>query len=329
MPSYTLYLLSCAVIAALVPAAGTTALAAEDDIEEACQSLHPRPVYDYLARRGCVQAETRKRREEQESHAREEKARPCIADDLPRMEDLAAKVRAAVKPSMQLNEVQAALTLVLGTPGENDPATDDIKERVVVHKISTKCNSAFHFLINVRADRQGELRWLRVWSHNAPTGYQSGLDQRYTNDFESQRLQEQYQRSVEEEAVKRAQEQRMREIAAKEFENRQQNALRSMTISNQTATCTYFAVYLGEACKTVRFDLAVTNGSREVITAVSFGWIFLQEPGARCPMLSAKTTMNLRLQPGETTGMTFLAYDGPVSSTINYCLSATGVAVAP
>jgi hypothetical protein len=158
-------------------------------------------------------------------------------------------------------------------------------------------------------------------------GLRSKIYQRFRK---YQRLREQHQRALEEEAVQRAQEQRARDAAAYEFQQRQQNALRSITISNVTVTWVHpSVVYLGDCVfPGVRFDLAVTNGSREVITAVSFGWIFLQEPGAKCPVLSTKTTMNLNLRAGETTGL-ILYDDGARSVPPYYCLSITGVAMAP
>jgi len=188
--------------------------ASATEIEERCASRHPHSVWDFFARRDCIKAETRKEREELERRAKEERARPCIADDLSRMEGLATKAEAAVNAAMQLNEAQAALASILGRQGQIVPSKDDIKERVVVNAIHTKCDSPFHFLINVRADQQGKVRWLQIWAENAPTGYRSGLHPRYSVDFEAQRIEEQL-RAI------RAQEELKSQVAKAALEIRQ------------------------------------------------------------------------------------------------------------
>jgi hypothetical protein len=225
----------------------------------------------------------------------------------------------------------------LGSKGEIAPATDDIKERVLTYNIPTKCASKFHFLMNVRADQQGQLRWLRVWSNNAPAGYQAGLDQRYTNDFDAQRLAEQLQRFRDEEALKRSEEERKQQIAKSELERqqqiarlelerRQQNAARNTTVSNESAKCMNFLP--GDECSWVHFTFSVTNDSREIITKIFYAWAYVT-PGGGCPHLAAKYYQTMTVQPGETQWLSFDDHNGPVASRINYCLQVTGVDVMP
>ena len=57
------------------------------------------------------------------------------------MEAAAAEVKAAVKPESNMEEVQAVLELITGSAGRIQIPMDDIKERVLVTLISTKCDA--------------------------------------------------------------------------------------------------------------------------------------------------------------------------------------------
>lgn len=50
---------------------------------------------------------------------------------------------------------------------------DNIKEKVVVAKIATNCDSAFHYLINVRFSDAGVIKFFNVWPKNSPQGYKA------------------------------------------------------------------------------------------------------------------------------------------------------------
>ena len=60
------------------------------------------------------------------------------------------------------------------------PPKDNIRERILITTLRTKCASDFHFLINVRANADGIVMWYRAWPQSPPQGYQlsgSGFDE--------------------------------------------------------------------------------------------------------------------------------------------------------
>jgi hypothetical protein len=125
------------------------AFAASDEIEHYCTRTYPN-VWQYFAWKDCVKTEMQHEFEnrlerEKEEHARRraEEERPCLAADLSRMESLATNVKQAVKSEWSLEEVQAALTPIIGE-GRIQVSHDNNKERVLVNAIRTKCGSPFH-----------------------------------------------------------------------------------------------------------------------------------------------------------------------------------------
>lgn len=125
------------------------ALAASPGIEHRCTTKYP-SILQYFAWKDCVQTATQEELEEQlkrqiqeEARQREEQARPCVAADIGRMEGLPAKARAVVKPEWILEQVQLALDPILEMSGQIQVPGDNIKERVLVYSISTKCDASF------------------------------------------------------------------------------------------------------------------------------------------------------------------------------------------
>jgi lipoprotein NlpI len=124
-----------------------------------------------------------------------------------------------------------------------------------------------------------------------------------------------------------------------ELENRQVAALRSVKISETKIEC------YGNSCK---IDLAATNGSKEVVTGISFGWMFPSSQEVSCPaeLSTKKKESDIKLRPGETTWISIYATDAPpeppgVVSDLSqrhlypgpwmpkYCIKVTGVDIAP
>jgi hypothetical protein len=118
----------------------------------------------------------------------EARARTCVAADLPRMEKIARSIQGAVREDMKLEEVKALVDKLAGSIGELASPQDDIKEQVLVYVLPTGCEAAFHFLVNVRADNPGALRWFRVWAQDTPAGYPAGLHAEFSTGFEQIRL---------------------------------------------------------------------------------------------------------------------------------------------
>lgn len=238
-----------------------------------------------------------------------------VADDVKRMEALAASASKAVASGMNLDEAQKALASVLNYEGQILPSKSNIKERVLVSSIRTKCNSEFYFLINVSAAESGQLRRISVWSEKAPVGYPSGLDSRYSVDFDSQRNVEAREALIEEM-------QRLADVAQAELKKREDSVLKHVRIVQRSAKCTSF--YLS-TCRTVEFSLAVSNLSKETIVGLGFGWNFPLVASDKCPSeLSEKKVEDVRLGPGETAWVVINASDGPPTKDLNYCISLTG-----
>jgi hypothetical protein len=155
-----------------------------------CAELFPNVVTDYLARSECISAiDKRVEKQKSEERAAEAKqrrettARSCIADDIARMERLLDGIKTAIKADFEIksnNSVPYKLGDVQSLLREKWPnnfysvqaSENNIKEKVLIFKIKTTCDSEFHFLANIRADANDELQWYRVWIENAPKGYE-------------------------------------------------------------------------------------------------------------------------------------------------------------
>jgi hypothetical protein len=82
-------------LAILLVLPATIAFAGNDEIEHHCTTRYPN-AWQYFAWKDCVKTETQheleenlKRERKEQARQREEQARPCLADDLSRMESAA------------------------------------------------------------------------------------------------------------------------------------------------------------------------------------------------------------------------------------------------
>jgi hypothetical protein len=139
-------------------------------------------LYSWNVMKEAREAATVKLAEQQERQAR-----ACIADDLPRMEKLARSIQAAIHDDMKLEDVKAVIDKFAGDTGQIFPPKERIKERVLIYKLASRCDSDFHLLVNVRADDQGAMRWLRIWAKSPPAGYLDGLHEELSTEFEQDR----------------------------------------------------------------------------------------------------------------------------------------------
>lgn len=309
-------------ITILFALAATPVFAASDEIEHDCTTRYPN-VTQYFAWRDCVKTETKREEEERfkatlaaEKQARELAERPCIAADISRMEDLAAKARAAIKPQFNLEEAQTALGQAIGYKGEIHIPNDDIKERVLVFSIRTKCNSQFHFLINLRAGQDGSFRWYRTWAQYPPAGYKGELHSEYSIEFEEQRRLE----ASRAEAAKSAEAfQAMMAKSREDLEEKKRQYLRGIKITNAQLRCEFDCAW-----RVLEFN--VTNESGRPVGEVSFGWMLPRE-GTGCPSnLASKGSLRRVLQPGETVRHK-IQFDREESANSGalYCLRVTEV----
>lgn len=316
-----------AVYATAILIAPAVACADSSEIEHLCTLRYP-SMTQYFVWKDCLKTETAreaeeagKRQAEELRRIGEEAARPCIAGDISRMESLAAKVKAAINVSSSLEEARAGLKLIIGQGGAVQIPKDNIKERVLVNSIDTKCDSQFHFLINVREGLDGKLRWVRVWAENAPDGYPKGLHSEFSSDFDAAREQERWRA----EEIRRNQEiDAVLAKAAREREESRQKFLRSVAISNVKMKC-----FSDDSCSMRTIEFAVTNVSQQPVKGIGFGWMFLPPKATECPA-SLGTKENkylLVLQPGEKALQTITVLDAPENRDAKYCLSVTELGV--
>jgi len=161
-----------------------------DEAEKTCSAAYPGWL-DFIERRKClstINEDIRKRIEESRQKRiekiKEENARECISNDLRRMEDEYIKVYDAVKKEFSSaiddregapitsEQIEAVVKMV--NPSISffkKSALDNIREKVLIGTIASKCNTAFHFLLNIRLDERNNVMWFRAWSETPPTGY--------------------------------------------------------------------------------------------------------------------------------------------------------------
>ncbi len=199
--------------------------------EKACSELFPSFWSDYFARSECIReamdqinAKRKAERDEKDKKEREGKARECIAGDLSRMELALKKVGEEIRKEYEAALIAQAgkglsITDLIRKIKEIDSnlstdivaATDNIREKVIVSTIKTKCNSDFHFLINIRSDQNDQLLLYRYFAQNSPTGYQPQASDLIIKEIDFMALRNNFLK--EEEDRKKAQEE-LNKIAA-------------------------------------------------------------------------------------------------------------------
>lgn len=312
-----------AVLAVLLAPVAARADTAE--IEHNCTTQYP-SITLYFAWKDCVKVATErekeyelKRQEEDRKAQRLEAARPCLAADIPRMEALATKARAAINSETRLEDAQTTLASIVGIQGEITIPKDSIKEHVLVTGIDTRCDATFHFLINVREGSDKRLRWLRTWAVDAPPGYQAELHREFSAEFEELRDQER----MRAEAAKFQEDLKARMAKEEqEREEQRQKLLRSVKISNVKMKCS-------GTCSFRTLEFVVTNISQRPVKRVSFGWMFLPPQMTECPAVLAtkETEYMMVLQPGEKATRSIIISDAPENPDAKYCIRVTDLEV--
>jgi len=303
------------------------ASAADDDIERMCTARYP-GVWKYLEWKDCVKREIDRQQIEDQNRAREQLARPCIAAEIPRMEELVARAGKAINSDWSLEKTREALDPIFGYRGEIAISNQNIKERVLVYRIHTKCDTSFFLLVNVLADEQGSLRYIRTWAENAPAGYPVNKNysydpsdhyvlRDYSIDFEARRREERFRAEQEKDRQRAAEDrQRAAEALAKEEQQREQQRqalMRSVKLSEIKQTC-----LLGD-CRMLRFDFFVTNNSKQKVFEISIGWA-PATPQMTCPGdYPRRERIYDSLAPGEMAPVSMSVSNPPKSTT--FCLA--------
>ena len=144
---------------------------------------------------------------------------------------------------------------------------------------------------------------------------------------------EEQQRILDAEAERRrqqalAEQQRRTQQAALELAQRRQTASRYIEIVSTNIECPYSNSI--SRCGTYSFTVGLKNRSRETISGVFVGWVFLPQGQSRCPTsYPTKYQKTITLRPGDTTVLNIdRMWDGP-KGQFRYCVGLTGVDIVP
>ena len=143
---------------------------------------------------------------------------------------------------------------------------------------------------------------------------------------------EEQQRILDAEAERRrqqalAEQQRRTQQAALELAQRRQTASRYIEIVSTDIECPYSVV---DGCGGYSLTVGLRNRSRETISGVFVGWVFLPQGQSRCPTsYPTKYQKTVALRPGDTTVLNMdTMWDGPKRQS-RYCVGLTGVDIVP
>ena len=124
-----------------------------------------------------------------------------------------------------------------------------------------------------------------------------------------------------------AEQQRRTQQAALELAQRRQTASRYIEIVSTDIECPYSVV---DGCGGYSLTVGLRNRSRETISGVFVGWVFLPQGQSRCPTsYPTKYQKTITLRPGDTTVLNIdRMWDGP-KGQFRYCVGLTGVDIVP
>lgn len=159
----------------------------DENINNECASANKD---SWIAKVQCISRRDKEEREykklvakEAEEAQKEKNARGCIAQDLNRMESLVKTLGGYVTETSTLGELQTKFSSTLGYETSIQPPENNIKERVLIARVDTKCPSKFYLLVNVRAQEDGQINFFNVWAENPPEGYSSGLHSELSTNY--------------------------------------------------------------------------------------------------------------------------------------------------
>lgn len=159
-----------------------------EQINSYCTYKYPN---NYLSVLECKFNEGIERYKTEKEEKREEAARDCIAADLSRMEKEAVSLFDSVeiihKEDSSSSEVKVAnnnLDRILKNQGKVIPK-DNIRESILIGTIPAKCNSKFHFLVNIQFDQNKKIKSINQYAESAPSGYLDGYHSELSIDFDN------------------------------------------------------------------------------------------------------------------------------------------------
>jgi hypothetical protein len=108
------------------------------------------------------------------------------------------------------------------------------------------------------------------------------------------------------------------------FESRRQAAVKRVTLISSNIDCR-----LSLTCGLYTLTVRVGNQSKENVSSLSFGWVFISVEDQSCPSsLPTKRQERVNLRPGDTTVLNIDGHDGPPSRQFRYCVLLTDLTIA-
>lgn len=158
---------------------------------------------------------------------------------------------------------------------------------------------------------------------NIEKQYAKYLDGRAAAE-EAQRRQEAQQQQMA--AIAQAEEARKVQLAQADLERRKQIALKRISITSADFTCLY---PLLDGCDSYKLSAYIKNQSSESISALSLGWVFIEQAGTCPSSVPTKTQEWVRLRPGDTLVLNLdQRFDGPPTKKFRYCLEINDAQIA-
>jgi hypothetical protein len=138
------------------------------------------------------------------------------------------------------------------------------------------------------------------------------------------------QQAVAEQEIRRqqavAEQEKRRQQAAGELDQRRQIAFQNIQMISSSIDC-----QLITECGLYKVTVELKNRSREMISAVSLGWVFMPPQQSICPTaFPTKYHEAITLRPGDTIILNVdTKSDGPNQRNIHYCVGVTGLDIVP
>jgi len=144
---------------------------------------------------------------------------------------------------------------------------------------------------------------------------------------------EEQQRILDAEAERRrqqalAEQQRRTQQAALELAQRRKTAGQYIDVVSASIECPFSSSF--SRCGTYSFTVGLRNRSRETISRVFVGWVFLPQGQSGCPTsYPTKYQKAVTLRPGDTTVLNIDSmWDGPAGA-FRYCVRLTDIDIIP
>lgn len=147
----------------------------DKDINEQCKLLYP-SITQLFKKNQCIT-------DAKNSEKREEEARPCLAKQIPVLEEKLKTMAKDIAPNDSVEVASEKLSKVTGKKSAIAPSDDNIKNMVAINWLTSNCASNFYYLINVVQGEDARVKAFEVWTVNPPKGYTNNSKYGYRPEF--------------------------------------------------------------------------------------------------------------------------------------------------